>query len=145
MDRRNVSRFLTGACLTGGLCLLISGLGSAGAQSEATPAATPGGTPVADTVVANIQYLRYKPNPIEIVAGETVVWINRDALPHTVTSTDGDLLQSETLGSRDEYRQTFATPGTYDYFCLFHAQMKGAVIVTERGADSVADATPTPS
>jgi len=140
MDRRNISRFLTGVCLTGGLCLLLAGLGSAGAQS-----ATPEATPMADTVVATIQYLRYKPNPIEIEAGETVLWMNRDALPHTVTSTDGDLLKSETLGSRDEYRQTFATPGTYDYFCLFHAQMKGAVIVTAQGTDSVADATPTPS
>ncbi len=143
MNRRHVSRFLMRACLTGGLGLLIAGLGLASAE-DATPAATPGATPMADTFVATIQYLRYKPNPIEIEAGESVVWINRDALPHTVTSTDGDLLKSETLGARDEYRQTFATPGTYDYVCLFHAQMKGTVIVSERGADSGAEATPTP-
>jgi plastocyanin len=39
------------------------------------------------------------------------------------------VLQSGTLNQGDSFSQTFAEPGTFDYFCEFHADMKGTVIV----------------
>ena len=39
------------------------------------------------------------------------------------------MLQSGTLDQGDRYSQTFDEPGTYEYFCEFHPNMKGTVVV----------------
>ena len=65
---------------------------------------------------------------IEVVAGTTVEWVNRDLLAHTVTapdrSFDSGLIQP---GSR--WRRTFTEPGTYRYVCTPHPFMRGVVRV----------------
>ena len=79
--------------------------------------------------VVGIEYFKYAPDPIEIMAGETVTWVNHDAVPHTVTATKGETPKSETLGLGDSYLQTFTTPGTFVYICLYHRQMHGTIVV----------------
>jgi len=65
----------------------------------------------------------------KVKVGEEVVWRNADAMPHTVTSSDGGPLNSGQLGKGGEYSFTFKEPGTYSYYCSYHPSMKGTIIV----------------
>ena len=65
----------------------------------------------------------------KVKVGEEVVWRNADAMPHTVTSTDGGPLNSARLGKGGEYSFTFKEPGTYSYYCSYHPSMKATIIV----------------
>jgi plastocyanin len=108
---------------------LAEGLaGSAAATQGATaPAAT--AEAAADAVQVNIKDLAFTPAQITVPVGATVTWTNDDAVPHTATAKDRALLQSGTLEQGAQFSQTFTTPGTIDYFCEFHANMKGEIIV----------------
>ena len=91
-------------------------------------------TAVAQAVPASeidvlITGMQYKAATHKIKVGEKVVWRNADAMPHTVTSTDGGPLNSAQLGKGGEYSFTFKEPGTYSYYCSYHPSMKGTVIV----------------
>lgn len=61
-----------------------------------------------------------------IPVGTTVVWVNRDAAPHTVT---GSSLASPTLSQGDTFTYTFTEAGVYDYVCAFHPAMTHRIIV----------------
>ncbi len=96
------------------------------------------GTPVAgDTghgdaaagVEVDIKDFAYNPDPVTFKAGQSVTWTNQDSAPHTATGQDRDVLQSGTLNQGESYSQIFDTPGTYEYFCEFHPNMKGVMIV----------------
>lgn len=67
-------------------------------------------------------------DPIEVPVGTTVTWTNLDSAPHTVTQTGGGF-QSGKLDEGATFSFTFDTPGTYEYFCEYHANMKGTITV----------------
>jgi plastocyanin len=79
--------------------------------------------------MVEIKDLAYVPDSVEIPVGATVTWTNSDTVPHTATAKDREVLQSGTLNPGDSFSQTFDQPGTFDYFCEFHANMKGTIIV----------------
>ncbi len=68
----------------------------------------------------------FSPARIEIKAGTSVTWINRDQSPHTVISTT-KLFQSAPLDTGDSATIAFPNPGTYPYFCSLHPRMTGTV------------------
>ncbi|MDQ2653379.1 MAG: cupredoxin family copper-binding protein [Chloroflexota bacterium] len=107
---------------------LAEGLaGSAAAAQAATAPAT--ADAAADAVQVDIKDLAFTPAQITVPVGGTVTWTNDDTVPHTATAKDRALLQSGTLEAGAQFSQTFDTPGTIDYFCEFHANMKGEIIV----------------
>ncbi|MBW3633897.1 MAG: cupredoxin family copper-binding protein [Chloroflexi bacterium] len=97
------------------------------AASSGTPTSANDATANATTV--DIKDFAYNPATVEIPVGGTVTWTNSDAAPHTATAQDRQALQSGTLDQGDSFSQTFDTPGTIDYFCEFHANMKGTIVV----------------
>jgi len=78
----------------------------------------------------NVSSLGYSPDTITIVIGvnNTVVWVNDDNMPHTVTATN-KLFDSGNMNPGDTFSYTFTSPGTYTYGCSYHPWMKGTVIV----------------
>lgn len=72
----------------------------------------------------------YSPATITVVIGanNTVVWTNKDGVPHTVTSVD-KVFDSGNMDTGDTFAYTFTTSGTYHYSCAYHPWMKGAVVV----------------
>lgn len=78
-------------------------------------------------VAVSIENFAYG-DPIEIPVGTTVTWTNLDSAPHTVTQTGGGF-QSGKLDTGATFSFTFDTPGTYEYFCEYHANMKGTITV----------------
>lgn len=83
----------------------------------------------AASIQVDISDFAFNPDPVTIKAGESVTWTNQDSAPHTATAQDRDVLQSGTLNQGESFTQTFDTPGTYEYFCEFHPDMKGVIIV----------------
>lgn len=81
----------------------------------------------ADAVV-EMRMLALTPREVRIRAGQTVAWVNRDPLDHTVTADDASWM-SGTFGLNEVYTHRFDQPGRYTYFCIPHPDMRGVVVV----------------
>jgi plastocyanin len=79
-------------------------------------------------VEVKIDNFTFAPQKLTVKAGDTVTWTNSDDIPHTVTS-DTRVFKSKALDTDDKFSFTFATPGTYPYFCSLHPHMSGSVVV----------------
>jgi plastocyanin len=76
-----------------------------------------------------MQNTTFNPTEITITKGTTITWINKDAIPHTVTSDQG-LFNSGNIPANGTYEFKFDAAGTYNYHCIYHAPyMVGKVIV----------------
>ena len=84
----------------------------------------------------------YSPNPVEVVVGDTVTWINDDITAHTATSGTSESGPTGMFGGSDESPElleagggiqsfTFDEAGEFPYYCIPHPNMVGTVIVTE--------------
>jgi plastocyanin len=84
----------------------------------------------ADPAPANIEIdnFTFAPQRLTIKAGTSVIWRNRDDIPHVVASSTR-LFKSRALDTDDTYAFTLTTPGTYEYFCALHPQMTGTIVV----------------
>ena len=100
-----------------------------GATTESADAASADTAAAAEATMVEIKDFTFVPASLEIPVGSTITWTNSDAAPHTATARDREVLQSGTLNQGDSYTQTFDQPGTFDYFCEFHANMKGTIVV----------------
>jgi plastocyanin len=84
------------------------------------------GTPGANEVW--IQSMKFKPAVITVAAGTTITWTNKDGVDHTVTS-DTDVFDSGGMSNGETFSFTFDSTGTYPYYCVFHPDMTGEVVV----------------
>ena len=73
-----------------------------------------------------IQDFAYKPDPVTVSVGDTVVFANHDPVGHTVTAKDGSF-DSKNIESGKSWSYTFSTAGTYAYFCSVHPSMQGTI------------------
>lgn len=74
-----------------------------------------------------LRNLTFQPAVLHVPAGTVVTWENQDlTVMHNVKAGDWD---SGHLGAKQTYSRTFATGGTYDYFCDLHATMTGQIVV----------------
>jgi len=85
-------------------------------------------TAALDSVKTAIAGFSFAPT-ITVTAGQTIMWTNTDAVPHSVTSDQG-LFDSGDIGPGQSYSLTLDKSGTYTYHCMHHPYMKGTVIVT---------------
>src|SRR5829696_775057 len=80
----------------------------------------------ADATTVVIANLSFDPSAITVPTGTTVAWTNEDAVPHTVTSTDG-AFDSGIFDPGGSFAFTFNEPGSFAYVCQLHPQMQGTV------------------
>lgn len=82
------------------------------------------------TVEVKIDNFSFGPTSLTVAVGTTVIWTNRDDIPHTVVSTDdAKTFKSKVLDTDEKFSFTFTKAGTYPYFCSVHPKMTGKVIV----------------
>jgi plastocyanin len=81
----------------------------------------------------DIDNFAYEPKTVTVTRGTEVTWVNRDDAPHTVTSDEGDALDSDELGEGDEFSERFLEDGTFEYHCEVHGKdrMSGKVVVEQ--------------
>jgi plastocyanin len=70
----------------------------------------------------------YLPATLDVAPGDTVVWINRDAVPHTATR-DGRSWDSGSIAAGQTWRLVAASRGSQPYYCAFHPVMRGELVV----------------
>lgn len=71
----------------------------------------------------------FSPKTLTVPVGATVTWMNHDKVPHLVTTAGNQFQKSPVLKAGQSFSNTFATAGTYSYFCSIHPQMTGKIIV----------------
>ena len=76
-----------------------------------------------------IRLFKFSPETIEVKTGQTVEWANDDLTPHTVTSQGAGELDSGSIDAGSSWRHTFTQAGIFPYYCTFHPEMKGTIIV----------------
>ena len=75
-----------------------------------------------------IQQFRFVPEAIEVKPGDTIVWVNLDIVPHTVTATDASW-DSGNLDPDAEWEMTVGEPNSGGYFCAYHPAMTASIDV----------------
>ncbi|MGQ0559532.1 MAG: cupredoxin domain-containing protein [Sphingosinicella sp.] len=73
-------------------------------------------------VMAN---MRFGPVPAGIRAGDVIIWVNRDMVPHTATSRQDGF--DVALPGRQSRRMTVAQAGTFAFYCRYHPAMRGTL------------------
>ena len=100
-----------------------------------------------NTWSVSIEDFYFEPANAAVQPGDTIVWTNNGAHPHTVTADDGSF-DSGTLQPGQSFSWTFQAPGMVTYHCSIHPSMTGSVSVGQ-GATStsqpVMPAAPMPS
>ena len=84
----------------------------------------------------------FAPASVVVAAGGTVEWTNADGEGHTVSATGG-AFESGIMPEGAAFSQVFETPGTFDYVCAIHPEMRGRVTVAQPG-DAAASPVPVP-
>lgn len=100
---------------------LVCATGLAWAGSLASAAEKP----VTHTVI--IKVTSYAPLALTVKRGDTVVWMNQDPFPHTVTAAGAFDSKSIAAGASWKYKPRRV--GEYAYTCTFHPNMKGTLKV----------------
>jgi plastocyanin len=113
---------------------LVEPAGTGGASAEAVQDATPGtadsgADAAAESLAVEIKDFAFNPPEITVPVGGNVTWTNQDNAPHTATGLDREALQSGTIATGESFTQAFETAGTIEYFCEFHPNMKGSIVV----------------
>ena len=109
-----VSRALVVAILLGPVVGAMTAVGAVAAQDAAN--------------VITIDNFTFTPPELTVAVGTTVKWVNHDDIPHLVVNKD-KAFRSKALDTDDSFSYTFASAGTFDYFCGLHPHMVGKVIV----------------
>lgn len=74
--------------------------------------------------VVEIQAFSFHPQRTVVSPGDTIVWINRDIVPHTVTA-NGGTWESQILEEGQSLKVVVEDSGVHSYFCQFHPHMTG--------------------
>jgi plastocyanin len=118
MTRKNVSTASLVMPLLIAAMLLFAGAATVGANDQ----------PSAANADVKIDNFSFGPDTLTVPVGTTVTWTNRDDIPHTVVSTEG-VFKSKVRDTDEKFSYTFATAGTYPYYCSVHPKMTGKIVV----------------
>ena len=81
----------------------------------------------AETVRVTIDKLVFSPQEIKAKVGDSIEWINNDIIAHTATVRgDWDVL----IPAKRNASIILKRPGDVEYYCRFHPNMKGRIVVT---------------
>lgn len=108
--------------------VLTAGLVGCSSSTDSTPSAPE--TTLSGPIVT-VTGMAYSPASITVNVGDTVTWVFDDGgMAHDVKGIGSarSLLRSP-LKKSGTYTATFDEPGTYDYTCTPHPDMRGTVIV----------------
>jgi plastocyanin len=73
-----------------------------------------------------IERFVYMPDSGAVAPGDTVVFTNRDPVPHTATAASG-VWDSGEIPAGGTWRLVVATDGAGGYTCRYHPTMRGAL------------------
>ena len=128
VDRIRVPRWVAPA-LTAALLVAAAGYGVMTASALASGSAGAGGPATIQIVETPVSW-QYAPQRAVVILGvnSTVTWASRSVSYDSVTSRAG-AFDSGPIPPGGSFSHTFTTPGTYEYYCVYHPWMSGEVVV----------------
>lgn len=83
----------------------------------------------AEAIKIVVDKLEFAPAEINAKVGDTIEWANKDILAHTATVRgDWDVL----IAPNKSGSVVLKTAGAVDYYCRFHPNMKGRIVVAPK-------------
>ncbi len=70
----------------------------------------------------------FVPNQLELKAGDSITWINKDIVPHNIVESIDQKIISPNLSAGETY--TLTVKEAMMYHCEFHPTMKGSISLT---------------
>lgn len=88
------------------------------------------GSARAEVIHIQIKNLAFMPAEITAHVGDTIEWANADFLAHTATARNGafDVM----IAANGKGRTVVKAAGTVDYYCKFHPNMVGKLVVEKK-------------
>ena len=77
-----------------------------------------------------IKDFAFSPATLTVNAGDTVVFVNRDVVPHTATEATGRW-DSNLLVAKRSWRLLITADTAWSYFCRYHPSMKGTLSIQD--------------
>ena len=74
-----------------------------------------------------IEAVQFQPTVVQARRGDSIVWINKDPFPHTVTSTGK--FDSKEIQPGETWTYKVQQSGDLPYICTLHPTMKAALRV----------------
>jgi plastocyanin len=99
-----------------GLMLSIVGI-AAGDRSKPT------------THVVTIEGMKFQPEELTVASGDVVVWVNKDLVAHTATSSEAGIFDSKLIAPDKSWKFTARKKGDLAYVCTYHPTMKAMLHV----------------
>jgi plastocyanin len=81
----------------------------------------------AETHTITVEGMKFQPQSLTVGRGDTVVWRNKDVVPHTATAAGK--FDSRQIAAGASWSWKAARTGRIDYVCTYHPGMKATVIV----------------
>jgi plastocyanin len=78
--------------------------------------------PKPKTYTVTMENMRFQPETLTVTRGDTIVWVNKDLVPHTATSPAGGF-DSGVIQAEKSWRLTVQKKGDFAYVCTFHPTM----------------------
>jgi plastocyanin len=78
----------------------------------------------------SIKDFAFDPSVVTVAVGDTVVWVNRDFVPHT-SAADSTAWTSPELRTDSRFAFVAGQPGRYPYHCAAHPVMRATLVVTQ--------------
>lgn len=80
------------------------------------------------THTVRIEGMKFVPEHLEVAPGDTVTWVNKDFVPHTVTAQKQHI-ESGDIQPNKSWKYKARAKGEIDYICRLHPVMHGTLIV----------------
>lgn len=107
----------------GGLSWVVPLLLACGTGASDRPEA-----PRPESHTVEIRSMAFHPAELRVHPGDTVVWVNRDLVPHTATAADS-AWTSPPLARGERWRMVVRAAAAGSYLCVFHPVMEAHLIV----------------
>jgi plastocyanin len=80
-----------------------------------------------ETIRVTIDKMAFDPPKVSAHVGDTIEWASSDFVVHTATAKNKDW--DVAIPAKGVGRVTLKHPGEVDYFCRFHPNMTGQIVV----------------
>jgi len=80
--------------------------------------------PAARAYIVEMRGFEFIPAEMTVAIGDTILWINRDPVPHTATARDSSW-DSGRIEAGDSLRMVVGGEFGGEYFCVYHPMMTG--------------------
>ena len=80
--------------------------------------------------VVTLSNMKFGPIPGGLKVGDSIVFVNKDSVPHTVTARDHTF--DLRIGPGQKARLTLSKAGTFAIYCILHSPMRATMTVAAK-------------